>query len=391
MLFHFILNKLLLIFEKLDYGSLELTLPNGQTYRFQGKNPGRSADVTIHDPRVLFNFFFSGETGLCRDYCCGKWDSKDLVALICLVLSNFDSIGRRFSGNFLYRLLFTKVFSFFKENTKKGSRKNIRDHYDLGNNFYRLWLDPSMTYSSALFQEDGEELFQAQYNKCDRILERIGSETGKEILEIGCGWGSFVERALQRGDHRVTGLTISDAQYDYACQRLRHAFPQARIHRQDYRETQGNYDAIVSIEMFEAVGRRYWSVFFNKVKSLLSEKGIFMLQTIVIRDDIFDAYVKRGDSIRRYIFPGGLLSCPKRLRYDIERAGLRITDRYAFGQSYAKTLSCWLANFEERLQEVREQNFDDRFIRLWRYYLAYCIGAFTYERTNVMQLEIRHA
>jgi cyclopropane-fatty-acyl-phospholipid synthase len=274
----------------------------------------------------------------------------------------------------------------FTQNTLKGSRKNIHAHYDLGNDFYKLWLDQTMTYSSAIFHDQNDDLEKAQHSKYDRIINRLGA-SGR-VLEIGCGWGGFAERALQTRDYAIKGLTISNEQHAFATERLGQ---KAEIALEDYRLQTGRYDNIVSIEMFEAVGENYWPLYFNKLKSLLADNGKALVQTITIGEDYFDRYRQGGDAIRTFIFPGGMLPSPKRFEEESVKAGFKLTDAFAFGQDYARTLELWLERFEERLGEVRALGFDEKFIRMWRFYLTSCIASFKIGRTNVMQMELQHA
>ena len=243
-----------------------------------------------------------------------------------------------------------------------------------------------MTYSSAIFADDQEDLTKAQHRKYDRIIDRLAN-SGR-VLEIGCGWGGFAERALEKRDYAIKGLTISDEQHAFATQRLD---GKAQIALEDYRAQSGRYDHIVSIEMFEAVGEHYWPLYFRKLKSLLSGDGNALIQTITIGEDYFERYRQGADAIRTFIFPGGMLPSPKRFEEESVKAGFKLVDAFAFGQDYARTLEIWLQRFEERLAEVRALGFDEKFIRMWRFYLTSCIASFRIGRTNVMQMELQHA
>jgi cyclopropane-fatty-acyl-phospholipid synthase len=279
-----------------------------------------------------------------------------------------------------------------RRNTRKGSRKNIHAHYDLGNEFYRLWLDPSMTYSSALFEgEGGEPLEAAQTAKYERILEQIGAKQGDSILEIGCGWGGFAETAARRG-MRVTGVTISREQLDYARARLDRAGLGDRVDLRfcDYRDMEGRYDHIVSIEMIEAVGERYWPEYFAALKRHLVPGGSALVQAIVIADDFFERYRRHPDFIQTYVFPGGMLLSPASLREQCRLAGLKVAELYSFGLDYARTLETWLGRFDRVADQVAKLGFDERFRRMWRYYLAYCAAGFSTRRTDVLQAHYRH-
>ena len=375
--------------EGLVYGQLELELPDGTKYHFPGDKPGPEAHLQLHEDGVITNMILRGNIAFADDYRLGKWDSKDLAALLECGLRNSDHLQRYTRGSRVLQLL-AGLSYLLRRNTRKGSRRNIHYHYDLGNDFYALWLDPTMTYSSALFNSDADDLTTAQYRKYDRILRLVG-DTPQKIVDIGCGWGGFAERSIETADHTVQGITISPAQYEYACNRLKENRTQAAIELKDYRELHGKYDAVVSIEMFEAVGERYWNSFFRKIKSILNNKGKSVIQAITIGDEHFDHYRRGGDAIRSYIFPGGMLPGPDRFKRDAERAGLQITDRYFFGADYARTLQHWLSRFEQQSDAILALDFDQPFMRLWRFYLASCIGAFRAQRTNVMQVELRHA
>jgi cyclopropane-fatty-acyl-phospholipid synthase len=330
-----------------------------------------------------------GDTALAGDYRAGKWESDDIASLVDFAFRNEEAMRPFVAGNALKRAL-VGIGALLKPNTRRRARANVMAHYDLGNDFYRLWLDETMSYSSALFDAADEPLADAQLRKYDRILDRLGDAPG-EVLEIGCGWGGFAERAIQRGDHRVTGLTLSPAQASYARDRLSTLQDQADIRLEDYREPRGRFASIVSIEMFEAVGERYWKTYFEKLAAQLAQSGRAVIQTITVDNDYFDSYRKGGDAVRGYIFPGGMLPSENRFAEEARRAGLRLTDTHRFGQDYAVTLDRWLARFDARIDDVRALGYDEKFIRLWRFYLASCAGAFRCGRTDVMQVELQHA
>jgi cyclopropane-fatty-acyl-phospholipid synthase len=279
-----------------------------------------------------------------------------------------------------------------RENTREGSKKNIHAHYDLGNDFYGLWLDPSMTYSSALYEgEESKPLEAAQIAKYDRILAQLGARQGDTILEIGCGWGGFAEVAARRG-MRVTGVTISKEQLEYARARLQRAGLSDRVDLQfrDYRDIEGRYDHIVSIEMIEAVGERYWPDYFATLKRHVLPGGSAIVQAIVIADDFFERYRTHPDFIQTYVFPGGMLLSPSSLREQCRQAGLKVAELYSFGLDYARTLETWLGRFDRVADQVGRMGFDERFRRMWRYYLAYCAAGFSTRRTDVLQAHFRH-
>ena len=378
-------DKLLRSLSHLDAGRLMFTTPDGRTRSFEGRNNGPTASITLNDWSVVSNMLRKGDIGLADDYRQGKWDTDDLIALTTLGLANKPALDRFVAGHSLSRF-FSMLSYLFKLNTLKGSKKNIHAHYDLGNEFYKLWLDPSMTYSSAIYNDADTSLEQAQHNKYDRILDELGTDSGN-LIEVGCGWGGFAERAQQRGDFDIRGITLSEEQYAFAQQRLGNS---ADIVLEDYRHQQGKFQNIVSIEMFEAVGERYWQTYFEKLKSMLQQKGKAVVQTITINEADFPRYRRGGDFIRSFIFPGGMLPTPTRFKQEAEKAGLQVENQFMFGYDYAKTLGVWLDNFDAEIDKVKALGFDEPFIRLWRFYLAACISGFNTDRTNVMQVTLSH-
>ncbi|MFD1796781.1 class I SAM-dependent methyltransferase [Paracoccus aurantiacus] len=378
-------SKFLSSLEGIRFGKLHLTTPDGTVRIFAGEEPGPDAALTIHDWRMVPALAAKGDIGLTEAYRDGWCDTPDLTALLTLGLMNEDALDRYIYGKPLQALAMRLLY-LLNRNTRSGARRNISEHYDLGNEFYRLWLDETMTYSSALFA-DGDDLAAAQRRKYDRIIDGLAGESGR-LLEIGCGWGGFAERALQRGDFAPKGLTLSTEQAAYARARLGQG---AEIALQDYRDEQSRFDHIVSIEMFEAVGERYWPVYFGKLAGALTRQGRAMIQTITVADRYFDRYRKGGDMIRSFIFPGGMLPSTSRFRAEAERAGLRIEDAFGFGRDYARTLSHWLDRFDSRRAQVQAMGFDDAFIRVWRFYLAACIASFSVGRTEVLQYRLAHA
>lgn len=367
------------------HGTLSVTTPDGQTRSFGGRIAGAEACLTIHDWRMVGAILRRGDIGLAETYRDGFWDADDLSALFLFGLQNQAVLDRYIYGGVFGRVA-ARIAYLFSRNTLRGSQKNIHAHYDLGNDFYALWLDPTMTYSAALFSNDNEALDTAQIRKYDRIIDHL--HPSGNVLEIGCGWGGFADRALIRGDYAIKGLTLSQAQHDFASQHLGN---RAQVAIEDYRVQHGTYDNIVSIEMFEAVGEEYWPVYFAKVKSLLAAKGRAMIQAITIDDAVFDRYRRSGDAIRSFIFPGGMLPSPTRFETAAQQAGLRVTDRFAFGQDYALTLRRWLQNFEAEKTAITAMGFDEAFIRMWRFYLTTCIAGFAHGRTDVVQWELQHA
>jgi cyclopropane-fatty-acyl-phospholipid synthase len=378
-------DRFLKALDRLEYGSLDLTMPNGRRYGFEGKQPGAAATLAIEDWSVPARLAQNGDLGFAEAYRDGLWHSDDLQSLVTLSLQNEDAVHSYLYGNCMGRWMAVASY-LMKMNSLRGSRRNIQAHYDLGNDFYKLWLDPTMTYSAALFGQDGD-LTQAQLNKYDRIIDRLQAESGS-VLEIGCGWGGFAERAAERGDYSIKGITLSDEQYEFARNRVK---DRASIVLEDYRAQEGTFDNIVSIEMFEAVGEKYWQTYFQKVGGLLRRGGCAVIQTITIEDKRFETYRRGSDFIRSFIFPGGLLPSPERFAAEAAKSGLAVKDRFEFGQDYATTMEHWLGSFDRKIADVRQLGYDEGFIRLWRFYLAACIAGFRTGRTNVMQVELQHA
>jgi len=390
MLLNNIASHFLKKLDDLEFGALELVTPDGQRRTYKGKNPGVHASMIVHSWDVIKNVMKRGDIGFVESYRAGHCETNNLQNLFALALQNERLVKNYLFGSRAFQML-ARFSYLFKLNTVKGSKRNIHAHYDLGNDFYELWLDPTMTYSSALFIDENESLQQAQDNKYDRILDRLSDDKGTDtgsILEIGCGWGGFAERAASRGDFDLKGITLSQEQHDFARNRLG---DKANIALEDYRIQTGKFDNIVSIEMFEAVGERYWPTYFNKIKSLLAPNGKAVIQTITIDEKHFDRYRRGGDAIRSYIFPGGMLPSPSRFDAQVQKAGMKTTDTYYFGQDYAKTLELWLEDFDAKQEQIKALGFDNSFIRLWRFYLAACIAGFQTGRINVMQTEITHA
>jgi cyclopropane-fatty-acyl-phospholipid synthase len=379
-------DKLFRQLDNIESGALNITTPDGKTRTFGGKEDGEDADMVLHDWKVIPNFMLKGDIGLAEDYRTGKWESDDLVSLATLALKNRDAFEDLTKGNPFFSCL-SALSYLFDRNTLRGSKRNIQAHYDLGNAFYKLWLDPTMTYSAAIFRSEEETLENAQYNKYDRLLDCLPSRSGN-ILEVGCGWGGFAERAIHKGDYSVKGITLSSEQREYAQRRLNGS---ATIALEDYRHQKGKFDHIVSIEMFEAVGEKFWPVYFRQIGNLLKKNGKAVIQTITINDKDFSHYRKSGDFIRSFIFPGGMLPSPSRFNEEAAKAEMKAENPFYFGQDYAKTLRLWLKNFDSNIDNVKALGYDDGFIRLWRFYLAGCIAGFRTGRIDVMQTELSHA
>lgn len=382
-----IISKFLKQLECLKYGLVSVVTPDGSTHLFEGKSSLEpKASFIIRNYNVITNMKAKGDVGFAESYRDGHFETDDLASLLIIAVKNAEYIESYIYGSFFSNLA-SQILYYLRSNSIKGSRRNIHAHYDLGNDFYSLWLDSTMSYSAAIFQNDNESLKNAQLNKYDRIIERLQKNSGS-LLEVGCGWGGFAERALDKGDFCIKGITISSQQHEYANLRLGN---KAKIVMEDYRRQEGKYDNIVSIEMFEAVGEKYWPVYFNKMKSLLANKGKALVQTITIDEPYFERYRKTGDMVRSFIFPGGMLPSVSRFKQEAEKAGLHVTDNFAFGQDYVNTLQHWLNTFNCKVDEIKNLGFDDKFIRIWRFYLAACIASFSVGRTNVIQAELCHA
>jgi cyclopropane-fatty-acyl-phospholipid synthase len=362
---------------KLQYGRLTLSLPNGITYLFGSSGPNDPhAVVSIRRWRALRRLATGGTLGLARAYIDGDWRSPNLTALFELAIANEHNPMVWYTGNGVARLL-NRISHLWRGNSKSGSRRNIAYHYDLGNRFYEGWLDPSMTYSSAYFAEPGMSLEQAQKAKYDRILELGEIAPGHKVLEIGSGWGGFACHAAGR-DADVHGITVSQAQLDYS--RARAAALNVPNHPEfaftDYRDVDGAYDRIVSIEMLEAVGEDYWPNYFSVLHDRLKAGGNAIVQVITIEDSRFEAYRRSTDFIQRYIFPGGLLPSPGVMKDMTETAGLVLQQTEFFRLSYARTLAEWNRRFQNAWPDLAEQGFDKAFKRMWEFYLAYCEAGF---------------
>lgn len=377
------------LLERLQIGRLDLITPEGSRLEFNGKEQGTHANIQIKDWGAISNIMKSGDIGVAEAYRDNKIDTTDLLALLMLGLENQSILEKALHGNFL-GTVFYRLRHLLNRNTRSGSKKNIHAHYDIGNDFYRLWLDSSMTYSAAIFQDDTKTLQQAQHIKYDRLLDMLDVKRGDHVLEIGCGWGALAEyAAITRGCY-VTGISLSREQLAWARDRVKGTPAEGRTHFQflDYRDLIGKYDAVISIEMFEAVGESYWPSYFKTVSASLRPGGRAAIQTITIDNDRFNDYRRGTDFIQQYIFPGGMLPSPQRFEKAIHEAGMKLEQLHEFGVDYAKTLRLWRENFEKALEEVRALGFDEAFIRLWRFYFCYCEAGFLSRRTDVCQAMI---
>jgi len=375
-----------------DTGNLDVVMPGGRRLAFRGAKKGPAAELIVKDYKAIGRVMSAADIGFAEGYMAGEWDTPDLPALLTAFTYNLDRIGRIMAGNPLIKA-YNFLIHLTRRNDREGSRRNIHAHYDLGNQFYELWLDRTMTYSSARFERPDQPLEEAQREKYAALARSIDLNADQSVLEIGCGWGGFAEFAAKEVGARVTGITISQAQYDYARERL---FKQGLAEKTDirlidYRDVEGRFDRVASIEMFEAVGEQYWPAYFGKIHEVLSPGGRAGLQIITIKDELFEHYRSHADFIQRYIFPGGMLPSEEQLKAQTDRAGLSWTGINRFGECYADTLNLWLYRFDAVWEQVRAQGFDERFRKLWRFYLAYCEAGFRTGRTNVVQLGLSRA
>lgn len=373
---------------QLEHGILHVLFPDGQQASF-GQS-GVEISLHVQQWQMFRAVLKSGDIGFAESYIEGHWTTNHLPGLIELASRNRKALESVIYGTWWGSLLY-RVKHFLNRNSRKGSKKNIHAHYDIGNDFYRLWLDPSMTYSSALFASDQvNNLHDAQITKYRRILDQLQVPNEAKILEIGCGWGGFAEIAAQDKGAHVTGLTLSNEQLHFAQERLRKAglHEKSQLQIQDYRDAHGEYDAIASIEMFEAVGEAYWPSYFECVSRNLKPQGRACIQTIVIADELFDRYRVGTDFIQQYIFPGGMLPSISVFKKLAEKHGLQVVETFTFGLDYARTLMEWRQTFMEKLNLVKALGFDDAFVRTWEFYLAYCEAGFRTTDINVAQFTL---
>jgi len=375
--------------KKLQRGRLEFGLPDGRQFRIEGADPGPVARIDIHDPDLFARLIREGDLGFCEAYVEGGWSSPDLMAFMDLMHEGNSAVYDAFPGMSLVRA-YERFRFWMQSNSKTQAKKNIAHHYDLGNDFYKLWLDDSMTYSAAIYRTGQESLETAQAQKYASMVDQMGSKPGDHVLEIGCGWGGFAEYAAKERGLRVTALTISQAQHDYAVARMQRLGLQDRVEikLQDYRDETGVYDGVASIEMFEAVGEKYWPVYFDTVRDRLKPGGHATLQIITVQEARFETYRKAVDFIQKYIFPGGMLPSPSVLKREAERAGLKVKGSIEFGKSYSQTLRRWYDSFNARWAEAAGLGFDERFRRMWNFYLASCAGTFEGGNCDVTQITL---
>ncbi len=367
------------------YGCLHISTDN-DTFVVEGDLPGPDADITVHNSlKIIRKLSRDGEIGFAEAYMQGDWDTNHLSDFLYWATLNLETLSACIKANRFVRL-FNRLRHHIRRNSKRGSRRNISAHYDLGNDFYQLWLDSTMTYSSAVFANENESLEQAQSRKYEQLLVSLDARPEQHILEIGCGWGGFAEHAARQG-YRVTGVTLSTEQLDWATKRIAAAglSDLVDLRLQDYRSIEEHFDHIVSIEMFEAVGESYWPSFFDTLFARLKPGGNIALQTITINHRYFEQYRQNVDFIQRYIFPGGMLPSPELFALHAQQAGLNLENTASYGKDYERTVLLWHQRFNDVVHQVEYLGYDQPFIRMWRYYLSYCEAAFRDGRTSVYQ------
>lgn len=375
---------------KLNSGRVDFVLPDGRRFRAEGKSSGPVAEVTINNPEVFARLIREGDLGFSDAYLDGWWTTPDLQTFMDFIHADNDDMYDGFSGIAIVRA-WEKARFWFQSNSKRQALKNISHHYDLGNDFYSLWLDDTMTYSSALFNTGQESLENAQIAKYASMIDQMGVKPGDHVLEIGCGWGGFAEYAAKERGLKVTGLTISKEQLFYARKRIKNNGLEDKVDLklQDYRDETGVYDGVASIEMFEAVGQKYWPIYFETIKHCLKPGKQATLQIITVHDARWDVYRKSVDFIQKYIFPGGMLPSPAVLRQEVTKAGLRVHHSIEFGKSYSKTLRRWFDVFNDQWDTINDMGFDDRFRRMWNFYLTSCAATFESGNCDVTQITLQ--
>ena len=374
----------------LRYGRIDFVLPDGRKFRAEGQNPGPVAELDIHNVDLFARLIREGDLGFCDAYLDGWWSTPDLQAFMDFIHADNEDIYDGFPGMGLVRK-FEQLRFWLQRNSKEQARKNISYHYDLGNDFYGLWLDDTMSYSSAIFTDPQQSMESAQIEKYKSMVDEMGVKEGDHVLEIGCGWGGFAEYAAAERGLNVTCLTISEEQFNYAVNRIEKAglSDQVTFKLQDYRDEKGLYDGIASIEMFEAVGEQYWPVYFETVRDRLKPGKTATFQIITVAHRRWKVYKRGVDFIQKYIFPGGMLPSPVVLREQIEKAGLAVEKSVEFGKSYDITLRRWHETFNEKWDQIAALGFDERFKRMWNFYLTSCVATFDSGNCDVTQITVR--
>ena len=379
------INLFISTLKKCKKGSIKIIDPNNNIIEIN-KTSEVSADINIKNWSIISNMIKNGDVGFASDYRDGNWTSKNLKNLFTFVLINDETLNKLLFGQFITRF-FSNIKYIFNKNTVKGSKKNIEAHYDLGNNFYKIWLDETLTYSSALFLDSQDSLYEAQINKYIRIKDILKTPNGNNLLEIGTGWGAFLTQSKNDFD-KIDSITISKEQYKHSVN-LHKDNSNINVIYEDYRNVAKSYNSIVSIEMFEAVGQEYWGTYFQKIYNLLSKNGKAVIQTITIDDKLFNTYKNSTDAIRTFIFPGGMLPSPNIFMKFAKKNNFKILDSFSFGDSYSRTLDLWNDSFKRNIKEVEKLNFDEKFIKIWEYYLTSCSSSFINGRTNVYQFTLQ--
>ena len=381
-----LLNKWL---SRIEAGELRAVFPSSFQKVYSGGQVGPTADIQINSWKLVPRLLLSGDMGLAESFLSGEWETSNLTQLILLGDINERALGNAVTPSKFINLI-EKLRHKRRDNSKRGSKRNIAAHYDLGNEFYSHWLDNSMSYSSALFKDFDEKLEVGQHRKYQRLAKALKLKEGDQVLEIGCGWGGFAEIAAKEYKCNVVGITLSNEQAKFAQRRMQETqlTNLVDIRIEDYRDVQGSFDKIVSIEMFEAVGEEHWRNFFETIKTRLKPGGLAGIQSITIANEFFDTYKRRPDFIQKYIFPGGILPSEDKLNNAVSSAGLKILDDYYFGKSYAETLRRWQSTFEQKWGDIKNLGFDEKFQKMWRYYLSYCEAGFETGHINVGQFLI---
>lgn len=373
--------------KKISNGKLTITLPNNENLEFFGKGDLKS-NLKLNSYMPILRTITSGHVGFAESYLKGEWTSSDLESLLEIMVTN---LPEAFSAKSKIHLTYNRIIHFFRENTKSRAKKNIQYHYDLGNDFYKLWLDKTMTYSSAIFKNEKESLTEAQENKYQLLIDSLNIKSHHKVLEIGCGWGGFAEYAAKKVGCSIKGITISPSQLKFATNRIKELKldDKVTIELCDYRDLRGKYDRVVSIEMIEAVGEKYWKNYFKKIKDVLKKDGLAGIQVILINNKSYQRYSKSVDFIQKYVFPGGMLPSQEKLNENYVDAGLVEVNSHSFGKSYAKTLTIWHKEFLNSLSAIKKLGFDIKLERIFKYYFSYCKAGFNSERIDVAQKIIK--
>lgn len=373
--------------EKISNGKLTIILPNNESLEFFGKGDLKS-NLKLNSYMPILRTITSGHVGFAESYLKGEWTSSDLESLLEIMVTN---LPEAFSAKSKIHLMYNRIIHFFRENTKSRAKKNIQYHYDLGNDFYKLWLDKTMTYSSAIFKNEKESLTEAQENKYQLLIDSLDIKPHHKVLEIGCGWGGFAEYAAKKVGCTIKGITISPSQLKFATNRIKELNLDNKVSLElcDYRDLKGKYDRVVSIEMIEAVGEKYWRNYFKKIKDVLKKDGLAGIQVILINNKSYQKYSKSVDFIQKYVFPGGMLPSQEKLNENYVNAGLIEINSHSFGKSYAKTLTIWHKEFLNSLSSIKKLGFDTKLERIFKYYFSYCKAGFNSEKIDVAQKIIK--